>query len=215
MDEKNTKVTSNRSIKLVVIVALLIALIILIPIGYALFSDHKNDSTSAKIGKIEVILQEDWPDYGDLYEEDVYDEFGIKKYTKDIWGHSTGDLPAYVRVRCIPVVEYYDEAEDKWITAPVSQENIVISVNSEDESGENVWVNDGEYWYYTKIVPAGADTEKMSFNWQVVELPTGLSGKDIRTDVRVMLEYAQTTHDMWKDIFQIENLPDGVEAAEE
>ena len=223
MSEKNTNAKSNKSLMFVLIVALLMVFIALIPIGYALFSDYKQDSANAKIGKIEVVLKEDWPERGDTYndgqDEDTYDEFGIKKYTKQVWGHSVGDLPAYVRIRCIPIVEYYiepaeRETQGKWITAPVEQDNIQVKVTAKDNSDKTTWVQDGEYWYYKNILPAGADTAPMTIDWQIIELPAELSGKKVRTDVRVMLEYSQTTHDKYKEIFQIDALPEGVELAE-
>ena len=44
------------------------------------------------------------------------------------------------------------------------------------------------------------------------EMPSEIARyENIRTDVRVILEYSQTTNEAWKDIFQIENLPEGVE----
>lgn len=223
MSEKKIKTTSNKNIKLVVIVALLIAFIVLIPVGYALFSDHKQDTATAKVGKIEVILKENWPERGESDPNgepgDKYDEFGIKKYTKKIWGQSVGDLPAYVRVRCIPIVEYYvepatGETEGKWITAPVPQENIQVLVTAKDNSDVTTWIQGGDYWYYKNILPAGADTASMTVDWQVVELPSELSGKRIRSDVRVILEYSQTTNNKWKEIFKIDALPEGVEEAE-
>lgn len=223
MSEKKIKTTSNKNIKLVVIVALLIAFIVLIPVGYALFSDHKQDTATAKVGKIEVILKENWPERGESDPNgepgDKYDEFGIKKYTKNIWGQSVGDLPAYVRVRCIPIVEYYvepatGETEGKWITAPVPQENIQVLVTAKDNSDVTTWIQGGDYWYYKNILPAGADTASMTVDWQVVELPSELSGKRIRSDVRVILEYSQTTNNKWKEIFKIDALPEGVEEAE-
>ena len=51
----------------------------------------------------------------------------------------------------------------------------------------------------------------MSISWQINELPSEVQGYKVRADVKVILEYAQTTHDMWKEIFQINDLPDGVQ----
>ncbi len=221
MSEKKIKTTSKTNIKLIIIVALLVTFIALIPVGYALFSDHKKDTTNAKVGKIEVILQEDWPELGESYGENLtYDEFGIEKYTKKIWGKSVGDLPAYVRVRCIPIIEYYVEPEEgetqgQWITAPVPQEDILLAVTAQDNSGVATWLQGGDYWYYKNILPAGADTAPINVEWVVTELPSELSGKRIRTDVKVILEYAQTTHDKWKELFQIDSLPEGVELVQE
>jgi len=122
---------------------------------------------------------------------------------------SAAEGDAYVRVRCIPIVEYYKKdaagEEGQWITAPVPQENIIVAINADE------WVNDGEYWYYTKVLKGFEKTDVINIDWQVTELPTEISGNDIRTDVRVILEYAQASNNMWKEIFQIDDLPAEVE----
>ena len=118
-------------------------------------------------------------------------------------------MPAYVRIRCIPVVEYYyiedGETEGTWITAPVAQEDITVMV-----TGDNWVIQDG-YYYYKNIVKAKEETDNLNIKWQVTELPSEIAKYQIRTDVRVMLEYAQTTNNAWKDIFKIESFPEGVE----
>ncbi|MBR3673090.1 MAG: hypothetical protein IKN65_02190 [Clostridia bacterium] len=216
MSEQKVKTTSKKNVKLIVLIALLIALIVLIPIGYALFSDRDKESTQTEIGRIEVELKEDWPEPGetDPLTGDQYDEFGLKKNAKKIWGHSVGNLPAYVRIRCIPIVEYNTDKENgqgEWVTAPVPQENIIVTIDSKNDNQEDTWISSGNYWYYNRILPAGEDTSKMSISWQIDELPSELEGYKVRADVRVILEYAQTTNDKWKEIFQIDDLPDGVQ----
>lgn len=223
MNDQETKMISNRNMKLIVIFSLLAVFITLIPIGYALFSDRDKEINDTSIGKINVILKEDWPERGETYtnieqpslEPELYDEFGIKKYTKQVWGKSTENLPAYVRIKCIPVVEYNTDktnGQGDWVTAPVSQDSIVVNVTPSSDANGVTWVYQDGYWYYKKILPEkDAETSKVDINWSIDELPSELEGYKIRADVRVILEYAQTTHDLWKDIFQIENLPDSVE----
>lgn len=216
MNERKLKVASSKNIKLVIISILLILLVILIPIGYALFSDKDKAIGGTEIGKIEVELKEDWPERGetDPLTGEQYDEYGLTKSSKRIWGHSTGNLPAYVRVRCIPIVEYNTDKENgqgDWVTIPVPQENIVVTVDSKNEEQQDTWIKSGDYWYYNTILPVGEDTSKMSISWQINELPSEVQGYKVRADVKVILEYAQTTHDMWKEIFQINDLPDGVQ----
>lgn len=242
------KIAINNRKKLLIsttILLILIILVILIQMGYALFSDTKNDNVATHIGEIKVELKEDWPeipdwpegtpdedrDYptvevgknenGDIIEE-TYTEAGITKNEKSIYGHSVAEMDAYVRVRCIPIVQYFVPNEDgldyngetkekgDWVTLPVSQNQINVITTSENNS----WVEDGDYWYYTKILKAGEDTEKMNIKWEVGEIPNEVATYSIRTDVRVILEYAQTTNNMWKNIFQIEKLPDGVAVVE-
>lgn len=194
--------------KLLIIAILLIILIALIPIGYSLFSDVEDAEEILKIGKVEVILEED-PEW-----EENEDELGIEKYTKSVKGVSVAEQDAYVRVRCIPVVEYYlegnAEGEGKWITAPVAQEDILVAINAEN------WVQDGDYWYYKNILHGlFEETDSINIDWQVTEIPSEISEYPIRTDVRVILEYAQASNNMWKDIFKIEDLPGEVERVQE
>ena len=200
--------------KIIIIAILFLLLIMLIPIGYSLFSDVKNNETGVKIGKINVVLKEDWPEIGDVDPEnptEEYDEFGIKRYTKVVKGVSTEEQDAYVRIRCIPVVEYYvqGENEGEWITAPVEQEDIIVTINSDD------WVKQGDYWYYKKILKGKTETAPLNIDWQIVEIPSQIKSNKMRTDVRVMLEYAQVTNNMWKEIFQIDDLPTEVERVQE
>ena len=210
------KVSSNRNIKLIVLVSLLIVLIVLIPIGYGLFSDKDKDIGGTEIGKIDVQLKEDWPEYGetDPVTHEQYDEFGLDRTTKEVKGHSVGNLPAYVRVRCIPIIEFNtdkENAEGDWVTAPVPQSAISITVDAKNDQQVEKWVQSGDYWYYKDILQPGADTSEMTISWQLNGLPSELEGYTVRADVRVLLEYAQTTHDLWKDIFQINALPEGVQ----
>lgn len=113
------------------IIFFLILIVLAISVGsvYALFSDKKEENQNLKIGKIDVVLNEDkeW--------EEGYDELGLDKFTKAVEGVSIADGDAYVRIRCIPVVEYfdgnYDTKEGSWVTAPISQNDIRIVLNSD------------------------------------------------------------------------------------
>lgn len=198
------KIFKNK--KIIVLFILLLIIAILVPMGFALFSDVEQAEKDVKIGKVEVVLVED-PEW-----EENEDEFGIEKYTKAVKGVSNADGDAYVRIRCIPIVEYYKKdanSEDgQWITAPVSQNNITVAINAEN------WVKDEneDYWYYTKVLKEiKEETDEINIDWQIRELPSEITGNEIRADVRVILEYAQASNNMWKEIFQIEDLPAGVE----
>mgnify|MGYP003296904143 CR=1 FL=1 len=65
------------------------------------------------------------------------------------------------------------------------------------------------------IVKGFAETDNINIDWNIIELPAGVEESSIRTDVRVILEYAQATNNMWKDIFQIQDLPAEVERVQE
>jgi hypothetical protein len=193
--------------KKIIISATIIALLIISTVVWALFTARKDDAANIQVGEIEVVLEEDWPD-------DVT-EFGIERNQKKVWGRSTGDKKAYVRMRFVPVVEYYYVEKDdndnitlaEWRTAPIPQENIRVKVKNASD-----WVLQGNYYYYKSILNPGETTSKIDIEWEVYEMPSEIARYEkIRTDVRVILEYAQTTNDAWKELFQIEDLPSGVE----
>lgn len=230
MNKQTEKNSILKNKKMIIFLVLLLILVILIPIGYALFSHTKTDDTETHIGEIEVILHEDWPELGGTYTttddttgqevQETYTEYGISKKTKRIWGESVKELNSYVRVRLIPIVEYYvtdptNAETGEWITAPVSQDKFVINVTGD------TWTKSGDYWYYTKILKGHMNaegpytTDNMDISWQVAEIPSELSVYPVRTNVRVLLEYAQTTNEMWKDLFNIDSLPQGVQTVEE
>lgn len=210
---KNTQENKRiNQILLIVLITIIGATLVLTTV-WALFSTRKTDDSVIRIGKIDVELEEDWPNPGEPEDptkpNEKYDEFGIKKYAKVVKGHSLGDLPAYVRIRCIPIVQYYyvaeGETEGEWITAPVSQDDIILWINGAD------WTRSGDYYYYTKILEGFGRTGDLNINWQIAEIPSEIQKYQIRADVRVILEYAQTTNDAWKDVFQINELPEGVQ----
>ncbi len=190
------------NITTIVAIALFIAIAIII---FALFTSKEEDTANIYVGNLEVILKEDWP-------EDV-PETGIEKNSKQVWGESVAEKKAYVRMRFIPIVEYYFVGQEdgveiaEWRTAPLSQQYIKLNIADNDD-----WVKDGEYYYYKHILNPKESTTKLDLNWEVIELPSTISKyTDIRTNVRVNLEYAQPSNDMWKDTFQIDELPDGVD----
>lgn len=215
-NQTKTKKMSMKSLKFIILVILIAVFVILIPVGYSLFSDTDSAETETRLGEIDVELKENWPNPDDEYtpqpdeqnpnpEPELYDEYGIKKYSKEIYGHSVAELDSYVRVRCIPVVEYKNQHTGEWVTVPVSQDAITVTVSGDD------WTKSGDYWYYKNVLIGYEDTEKMNIDWTVNEIPSEIAQYPIRTDVRVILEYAQASNNMWKNIFQIEQLPEGVQ----
>lgn len=208
--EEKSKISN---ITVIIILSILVVVIAALGTAWALFSDKEEDNSQIQIGNINVDLLEDWPKPGESVNSDnpdeTYDEFGIRKYEKSVQGHSTGDIPAYVRIRCIPIVQYYrveDESKTgNWITASIEQEDIVLHIEGEK------WVRDGDYYYYKEILNKDEKTGVLNIDWQLSELPSTIQEYDIRTDVKVILEYAQTTNDVWKEVFQINELPEGIE----
>ncbi len=189
----------------IVSVAILVAIILTVTIVYALFTSKKEETAKINVGNIEVILREDWPD-------DV-DDVGIEKNSKIVKGESIAEKKAYVRLRFIPVVEYYYEGTEngekvaEWRTAPIAQEYINLKIE-----GKENWIRQGEYYYYKNILMPKESTDELKLEWELTEVPKGLTKYEkIRVDVRVLLEYSQVSNEIWKEIFQIDNLPEGVE----
>lgn len=195
--KKNKKIIIGSSIALVLII--LISTIVL-----ALFTSRQEETAKINIGNLDVILEEDWP-------EDV-PEIGIERNSKTVRGKSVAEKKAYVRMRFIPVIEYYYEAEEdgkqiaEWRTAPILQNYIKLKIDGKDN-----WVKQGEYYYYKKILNSKKSTEDVDLTWEIIEIPSTIKDYKIRTDVRVLLEYSQVSNEVWKTIFQIDDLPEGVE----
>ncbi len=196
--KKNKKIIIGSVVASVLII--LISTIVL-----ALFTSKQEETAKINIGNLDVILEEDWSP------EEV-PEIGIERNTKTVWGKSVADKKSYVRMRFIPVIEYYYEAEEngtqiaEWRTAPISQSYIKLTVDTHDN-----WVKQGEYYYYKRILNPKEVTESLNLSWEIVEVPSTIKDYKIRTDVRVVLEYSQVSNEVWKTIFQIDNLPEGVE----
>ncbi|MBE5805718.1 MAG: hypothetical protein E7313_03260 [Clostridiales bacterium] len=207
--KNENKILKNKKV-IFAIIALIITLIVFFIFGkgYSLFSDSKDEGEQVQISEVEVVIEED-----EVWKEND-DEYGVENITtKNIKGVSKKIGDTYVRVKCIPIVQYYDESynnnEGKWITTAVSSDKIIVSGTSE------YWVEDGDYWYYKNILRGLGETETLKIDWDVNEIPSEISNKKIRTDVRVILEYSQASNDVWKEVFKIEQLPEGVQNYEE
>lgn len=174
-NKKKAKISTK---SMILFIILLILFVLLIPVGYALFSDTDNEILEIKAGNIHVTLTED-PQWR---END--DEYGIEKYEKNVKGVAAADCDlSYVRIRVVPIVQYYDSTTEEWITAPVPQENIAITLAGTD------WEQSGEYWYYKNPIKKGEETDNLNIKWTLTEVPQELTVKEhIRTDVRVILE---------------------------
>ena len=191
--------------KLIIIIAILIvSIILLIGTTLAIFSERAEDIVRANVGKIGVALVEDYPD--------APNEFGTETYEKYVRGLPIADKDAFVRFKCVPVVEFYDEEpiegqnEENWVwkTAPIDESKILITYSGDD------FVEQDGYWYYKKILKPQEETSNLKVEWQILEMPMELKEYKLRTNLRVILEYSQVTNNAWKTIFNIDSLPEGV-----
>ena len=187
----------------IIIIALIASFVLLISSTLAIFSAQAEDILKANIGKIGVILIEDYPET---------DEFGAEISKKYVKGRSIEDIDTYVRIKYIPVVEFYDqetndqqEQEWVWKTAAIDESKIKVNCIGED------FIEQNGYWYYKKILHPQEETTNLEIQWEILELPLELTEYKIRTNIKVILEYSQASNDAWKNIFNIENMPEGVE----
>lgn len=197
-DEKNNKIKIA-----IIIIALILSVILLIGSTLAIFSAEAQDIVQANVGKIGVILVEDYPET---------DEFGAEIATKYVRGLSVEDKKAYVRISYVPVVEFYDQETNEqgveewvWKTAAIDESKIKVTCTGED------FIEKDGYWYYKNILQPYEETTNLKMEWEILELPLELTEYTLRTNIKVILEYSQTTNSVWKNIFNIDSLPEGVE----
>ena len=190
--------------ELILLAALFIlSLFLLLGSTLAVFSDRAEDIVEANVGKIGVVLVEDFPET---------DEYGADVFEKNVRGLSVEDKNAYVRFKMVPVVEFYDSEKQEdgtyewiWKIAPINSNQIQISYDGQD------FIEKDGYWYYKKILKPQEETTDLNVEWRLSEVPLEMKEFQLRTNLRVILEYAQTTNNAWKAIFNIDSLPEGVE----
>jgi hypothetical protein len=169
------------------------------------FAVPPQQTADAQTGIVQVQLNEDFP---------VTDENGAPLDTlKTFSGENTGNKMTYVRARIFASPEYHfigtdasNNSVDEWrpIALPIS--DFTITTTSPD------WIDGGDgYLYYRKILNPTDLTTATTVTLEVNDTSALPAGMDVRLNVRVTLEAAQATHDAWKTVFGITDLPVGVE----
>lgn len=202
------KMNEKKTNKKILIIFLLIILAIVLIIGgtYAYFTTRIDDNVSGNVGKADVELEEEFPNTGNENGEDA-----VRKIVR---GHSIAEKRVYVRLKCLPILEFLHEFEEdgeakaEWRTTSVSLEDIELKYTGSD------WIEQDGYYYYNKILNQNDYTTDLQIDWKLNQIPDQFVDKDVRLNVKVILEYAQSSNDAWKDIFEIDRLPDGVEESE-
>ena len=222
MPHTSNKNSAKRFLLSVVCLCVTFAVTELFSMAFGFFSDRANDlSQQGAAGTVIVQLLEEAP-FDQAHESQFIDH-------KTFRGKSEGSLDTYIRAYLKPVVEAYDEDMGKWILVPVSGSNVVLKVyqdplDPEDPDSEyNTWIGadaDGKavadlskakYYYYAKILDPGEETTDLHVQIMDINMPQQFLNMDIRYNLHVFIEGAQVKNNLWMKIFNINNLPAGVE----
>ena len=208
---KKTKVITKY---LFAITCIVLAVLAIIFTTLSFFSDIQKDKIADIAGTVKVQLIENDP-----FDATVHPEEGYFIDSKNFRAKSQGTLDTYVRAYLKPVVEAYDENSEKWILISVSSKDIVLEIT---DPGNN-WIgadvdgvkvsklSDAKYYYYKKIMQEDDETSDLKVQIVDIQIPDQFVNMNIRYNLHVYVEGAQVSNSMWKSIFNIGNLPSGVE----
>ena len=212
--------SSHKRLLAVIFFGLTVA--VLCGVALAFFSDRPDEQNKlGHAGTVVVQLIENAP-FSDGTSHPQEGQFIDHKTFR---GKSVGTLDTYMRAYLKPVVEAYDEALSEWILIPISGSNIVLEITtpapSEPEDGTWVGVDangaatdlsNAKFFYYTKILQENDETTNLSVQIVDIIMPEPFLNMEIRYNLHVFIEGAQVKNGLWKKVFNIENLPVGVES---
>ena len=174
----------------------------------ALFTDRLVGDAPGKAGEVNAVLHETFYKEDQTGAElDTPNEDGTDTDRKTFWVESTGNKRCYVRAKLITTFDYFDEGDGTWKPAAIPQNCMSYTVNAAD------WIESGDYFYYAKILNPGDLTTKVYvLDVRLTQsLPSFYQDKKLRYRMDVIMESAQATHEAYKGIFGIDDLPAGVE----
>ena len=177
------------------IMYLFLAFLVLSGTLYAMFSDRAFAGANLQAGTLLVQLEEDPPFDGEVPEE------GADTLLKVFRARSLSTVPMYVRARIIPIVEAFDEEENMYVTINIDVNDVLLSISGTD------WVVDGGFIYFTQILEPEQVSEDVEVILTGIRDTNNYSNMNIRVTVRVELEAAQVQNDLWKEIFDIQAIP--------
>ena len=220
MPHKANRNSAKRLLLSVVCLVVTFALAELFSMAFGFFSDRANDlSQQGAAGTVIVQLIEEDP-FGFDIDDPSYDSEESQFIDhKTFHGKSEGSLDTYIRAYLKPVVEAYDEDMEAWILVPVSGSNVKLEVT--DVSGKWIGANvdgvrvsslsDAKYYYFAKIMKTNDVTTDLHVQIVDIDMPDRFLNMEIRYNLHVFIEGAQTKNSLWMKIFDINDLPVGVE----
>lgn len=129
---------------------------------------------------------------------------------KDVSIISNGSKGTYVRVKLTPVWGDLD-GEEFIADDNLPTTNITINtINTSDPSKK--WIYSDGWYYYYKIMNENDETELLLDSVTIAGEETGneYQGKTLKVDVEA--QAVQASHEAYRDAFEIDSLPIGVEA---
>ena len=194
----NMKFKINRNAKSVLLLgAALLVVIAAAVTAWAVFFDKDTDTVDGRSGVVNIKLHENFGTYTDGVTGTAVQNTNEKTF----WVENIGNKRCYVRVRLETAVE-----TEEGDPVAVPQDSIQYTINAPG------WIDGGDgYWYYSKILAPGELTSKFYvLDVQLVNvIPSDAGTPVLRMDVHH--EAAQATHELYKTIWNITDLPPGVE----
>lgn len=168
------KRTAHGSSKRLVVSILALALVIVCSVGGTLawLNAYTQPLTNTFVmGKIVPNVDENFDDYA-------------TKSNVKITNTDTSNIPAFIRVALVPTwqTDTVKPEDSEPVGVPASLDDLNITWGT-----SNKWVTDGEYYYYTVPVPAGASTENL-INEATVKMENGY-----RMNLQIIVDAIQPT----------------------
>ena len=161
----------------------------------AYFTDKDEEINTFTVGNVDIDLTEPgWdPELGGTGEEEAKDVYPGEPLAKDPTIENIGKNPCFVRISVSNLDQFVAEYG----------ENAMIGLRYQYVDGYNTndWVlhTDG-YYYYTKVLAAGADTTPV---FDSIVIPTALTngdGTEFHIDVQAYAVQAQGAKASWADV---------------
>ena len=176
----------KRSIIIISIVALLALLVVGGTMAWFTSNPEEVENTF-KAGTVKIEVNE----HGF---QDIIDWNPGDTTTKEVSVKSKGSKKTYVRVQLTPVWE-----------GNLSIDNVVLNWDEEN------WVYSDGWFYYKKILAGGAETEKLLNSVTLKGFETGDKYQGKTLTVTVKAEAVQASNNAYKDVWELDSLPEGVE----
>lgn len=123
---------------------------------------------------------------------------------KEVSVEAIGSKRVYVRVALTPVWGYVDDNDVFHPEPSLPIDNVTLNLNSQD------WVYQDGWYYYTKILSNNQKTSTLLNSVTLAEdTDPRYQGKALQ--ILVNAEAVQASHEAYKDVWGLENLPSGVE----
>jgi predicted ribosomally synthesized peptide with SipW-like signal peptide len=167
-----------------------ILLIVLVVAGatMAWFTMRANADNKFNLGTVEVEVVENYPPVNEVKTN--------VDYTKEVSVRSLGSKNTYVRVRLVP----------EWSDPSLPVSNVVLNLSNIYDGTNGDWVaNDDGYYYFRFYLTKDQTTSKLLGSVTFTEL--GPEYENAQFTLKVVAEGVQITHEAWRDVWELEDLP--------